>query len=253
MADLLSEAIEAYKAQRFAQAVEKYRAVMETEPNEPSGYLGLARSLGQLGRYDEALSICRRGLALNSDTVSFHGLLGSIYGRQKHYAASDQEFERAIQLAPQSSEPYAWFGTDLLTRGNLDKAEAMLKKASELNPKDGRIAENLAIVYSRQRRYHEASIYARYTFRFLPDFRRMRGLILTFNDEHPYAIACFILAVVIVVWVTGSFSLSPLVLALAGVALGAAFETFILRRWVVMTLYIVLSLFVLFFLYSITR
>lgn len=67
---LLREAGEAVGAQDFDTALERYREVIEREPELAAGRSGLARVLGHLGRYDEAIEEFDRALELDPRDLS---------------------------------------------------------------------------------------------------------------------------------------------------------------------------------------
>ena len=47
----------AYYARRYQDAIRSYRSAMELDPSSPLPYMGLGRSLTQLGKYKEAVNV----------------------------------------------------------------------------------------------------------------------------------------------------------------------------------------------------
>jgi tetratricopeptide (TPR) repeat protein len=69
--------------------------------------LGAAQLLWRLGRMDAAAAMAE---SAPMDTVEFHDLLGSIYYTKGDVKGASQEWQRSIQLAPNSAERYFRLG-----------------------------------------------------------------------------------------------------------------------------------------------
>ena len=98
------------------------RRALELAPGNAEVVLGAAHVIGNLGRLDESIALCRRAIALDPLNVQAHRYLGM----------------------------YSLFA------GLLEQAEAALKDAVELSPLGGMTYRSLGQVYLAQGRFPEA-------------------------------------------------------------------------------------------------
>jgi TolB-like protein/DNA-binding SARP family transcriptional activator len=85
--------------------------------------------------YPKAEEAARRALALDSTLAAPHATLGyvNLYYHWNWPVAED-EFRRAIRLAPEYSTAHQWFGNFLTAMGRFDEARAAFQRATEAEP-----------------------------------------------------------------------------------------------------------------------
>ncbi|HEU4460232.1 MAG TPA: type IV pilus biogenesis/stability protein PilW [Methylibium sp.] len=159
--------------------------------------LDLAAAYYADGRYDVALNEVKRALDANPDLPQALNLRGLILAALGDEALATQSFKRALELAPNDADTMHNFGWYLCQRGRygeaeamfqravaapqyrnanrtmlaqgvcearagqLDKAEATLKRAYELDAGNPATAMNLADVLYRKGDYERARFYVR--------------------------------------------------------------------------------------------
>ena len=83
------------------------------------GPLKKAMELTQAGKLDEAEAAYKQVLAKDPSVVEAHYNLGSIYLGRKDLAAAEVEFQRVVELEPQSGQGYARYRASTSRRGTL--------------------------------------------------------------------------------------------------------------------------------------
>ena len=148
------------------QAIQIERRALAIDPDLADAHMWLGAALLNLGRTDEAIAAIRDALRLEPDNGQAHQALARAYwvGRGD-FAAAIPEFERAIELNPEAGYSYLQLGLLLAWEGQYERAEAVCRRAVELQ--DQYISGNaglqvvganarLGYVYYLQGRYNEA-------------------------------------------------------------------------------------------------
>ncbi len=117
-------------------------------------------ALVDLNRIDEALPFVARASAMMPERAQFAAELGYIHQAQKHWQLSIDSYReaerRALRMTDEKDRKFelrrAYFGIgyNQIELGQLDQAEANLKKALEMAPDDQKIKDELE--YIRQQR-----------------------------------------------------------------------------------------------------
>ena len=116
------------------------------------------KKLAQAGRSAEALPILERAGATPEADWRVHSALGSTYDQQGLYEKAQLAYAKALTLQPEELSVLNNMGMSSALQGDLSKAEATLRQASQL-PKavtQPRIRQNLALVVGLQGRFEEA-------------------------------------------------------------------------------------------------
>lgn len=191
---LIGEILETQK--RYAEALALYAAVGEDTPFAAALSLRVARNLDQQDRTDEAVRVLEAfAAAERPGAVETLLALGHILRGRERFQEATQAYDRAIAqvdtLQPQHwgyfyargialersgeweraqadlkqaltlspEQPYVlnYLGYSWIDRrDNLEEAEGLVRRASELRPEDGFIADSLGWVYFVTGRYDEA-------------------------------------------------------------------------------------------------
>jgi tetratricopeptide (TPR) repeat protein len=111
------------------------------DPGNHEAYFQLGRALAKSRRYDEALDQYEQSIAIMPENPDAHFNLGYIFLGRKEYASAAREFEEVIKLKPPYlSDAYVNLGIARYNAGQLEEALIALKKAFQLNPKNGSIS-----------------------------------------------------------------------------------------------------------------
>jgi serine/threonine protein kinase/Tfp pilus assembly protein PilF len=115
------------------KAVELERRALALDPDLPDAHLFLGAALLSLGRTDDAIAENREAIRLDPDNGQAHQSLARAYWVGKgDFAAAIPEFERAIELNPESGYSYLQLGLLLGWIGEYDRAIEMCRRAVDL-------------------------------------------------------------------------------------------------------------------------
>ena len=144
----------AFETGKFNEALALYLELHYQNPKDLTALEGVARSLYQLKRYDEALEYCTLMLTVNEDVVWPHILRAYIHFLQKRPEASWVEANIAFDKAPNDWETIFLWGS-LLTEDDktIDEGIAYLEEAAKLQKQDWSVYNNLARAYSRKEQW----------------------------------------------------------------------------------------------------
>jgi tetratricopeptide (TPR) repeat protein len=163
-------------AGRVDDAIATLQAQLKSSPNDAAAYHYLCRAYFALGDWDRAVSACEKSVALAPDNSDYHLWLGRAYGekadRVNPFSAASlagkvrREFERAVQLNPNSVEARAdlaefYLDAPGIVGGGQDKARTQAAALSSLSQAkahyiNGRIAEKNRDRVSAENEYRAA-------------------------------------------------------------------------------------------------
>jgi len=121
--------------------------------------------------YPKAEEAARRALSLDSMLAAPHATLGyvNLYYHW-NWPVAEEEFQRAIRLAPEYSTAHQWFGNFLTAMGRFDEARAAFQRATEAEPLSliAAAASGWSRYYARA--YDEAEQHFARTLEMQPDY-----------------------------------------------------------------------------------
>jgi len=150
----------------YKLAIENFQAAVKEDPNYPQAWAGLGEGYsGAVMRQmippgegvPKARAAARRALALDDDIVEVHALLGQIHlDHERHFAAADQEFRRALELNDHSSRLWHHIAMWHAHQGHVAEAFAAVRRARELEPMTLLYSGSYGLLLYNSRRYDEA-------------------------------------------------------------------------------------------------
>jgi tetratricopeptide (TPR) repeat protein len=115
------------------KAIDVERRALAIAPDLAEAHAWLAAALLNLGQTDEAIAELREAIRIEPDNASAHqGLARAYWVGKGRFADAIPEFEKAIELNPQSGYSYLQLGLLLAWNGELAKAEDVLRRAVDL-------------------------------------------------------------------------------------------------------------------------
>jgi predicted O-linked N-acetylglucosamine transferase (SPINDLY family) len=142
-------AFEHHQAQRFGQAEQLYRALIQQDNTNPAilGLLGILCC--QTGRYGEAIDLLGRAIS-HTNTTRFSAHLGKFYHYlgQSLLAVGDADgavrtYQAATSLNPRDAGAQVNLGIALRAAGRLEEAIGSYRAAIAINPRDMAAHSNL--------------------------------------------------------------------------------------------------------------
>ena len=111
-----------------------WRDVTLKSPGNGRGWMNYGLQFMARGDYTNALALFDRAYALTPNYFTLAINMGVAHGAVRHDAEAVRQFERAIALAPGSSEPHFFYGRWLQSIGRTADAAAHFQAALKLNP-----------------------------------------------------------------------------------------------------------------------
>jgi tetratricopeptide (TPR) repeat protein len=150
---------------RSEEASKRLEALLAKRPDDTDVLTALGNVQRARKKFAEAAEIYGRAidkLGASETNWPLYYFRGTSYERAKQWPQAEADLKKALELVP-DSQPlgksqvlnylgYSW--VDMRT--NLDEAFKMLKRAVELNPRDGMIIDSLGWAYYRFERYDDA-------------------------------------------------------------------------------------------------
>jgi len=153
--------------EEFRKAVRFFEQAIARDPNYALAFTGLADCYSLLPIYDrtaratetmpQAKTAILRALAIDDDLSQAHASLGLILEIfDFDWTGAEREYQRAVELSPNSPVPHQWYGELLVNTGRFDEGLAEGRLAVELDPLSQVANLALGIQLNSARRYTEA-------------------------------------------------------------------------------------------------
>jgi TolB-like protein/class 3 adenylate cyclase/predicted Zn-dependent protease len=153
-------------AETYDRADAFYRQALARDPNFAEAAAALAR--GRLTRHwfvsplepaelQEVKSLIDRALALAPNSPQAHLALGLFfYWGHRQYQMALTEFNRALELQPNSALARTYCAWVYRRRGEWERSLAEFQRAQELDPRDAQIPQNIGATYLTLRQWKDA-------------------------------------------------------------------------------------------------
>ncbi len=188
---LLDKADFLYQSQMPQQAIEVYDAAIDLNPDFYAAWLGKAKSLLYLDRYDAALTAIDEAIRISPKSYSAWHILGQIYiqannnltkaiaayaraieinpnyaslwrdrglalRKQKKYTQAIESFTKASEINPQDSDNWLDLATTLNAVDKDKQALAAIERALKIDPQNPAIWQEKGAILTKNRQYNEA-------------------------------------------------------------------------------------------------
>ena len=153
--------------EEFRKAIAFFQQAITVEPDYALAFTGLANCYSLLPIYDrlsratetmpQARTAILKALAIDDGLAEAHASLGLILALfDFEWVAAERQYQRAIELSPNSPVPHQWYGELLVNTGRLDAGLAEGRRAVDLDPLSQVANLALGIQLNSARRYDEA-------------------------------------------------------------------------------------------------
>jgi serine/threonine-protein kinase len=135
---------------------------------------------------DQARTWCRRALDINGSLAPVHVAMGVVQDGTGHPADAIREYQRAVELSPDSADAYRLLAKAYEKADRLKEAEASYRKAIQLQPGYWGGYSDLGAFYSNYGRYAEAQMPLQRVIQLAPDnpigYRDLGGLWIAISQ-----------------------------------------------------------------------
>jgi TolB-like protein len=178
------------------KGVEYFRQAIESDPNYPLPYAGLADSYNFLGAFGLAIlspgeamprakAAAMRALELDESLAEAHASLAFV--RLYHdwdWPGAEREFQRAIELNPNYAPAHQWYSHLLMAGGRTGESISAARRAAEIDPLSLPAIMNLGWQYHWAGEYDLAVEHLRKLLEMDPNFEQGRwGLGLAYEQK----------------------------------------------------------------------
>ena len=150
------DAVDLGKNGQYQAAVNEWRNIAESNPDDARVQNNLGSALAALGKFDEAILHYNRGLDLNPQFHGIYNNLGLAFAAVGHADDAIAQFRTGLEFYPESADLHNNLGRALATKGLLDEATAQFARALEISPDLADAHSNLGQVLTGRGQFSEA-------------------------------------------------------------------------------------------------
>ncbi len=155
---------------RFDEAEKELRAAAEIAPKDTYLTRTLALVLADTNRVDEAVVMMNEAIKLSPDDNTLLYALANIYERAGRWKEGITVMEGALGKSPDDADALNFIGYTLLEHdSDPDRAEKLLRKATEVRPTDGYIKDSYGWLLYKKGKKKEALPVLTDALRLVPD------------------------------------------------------------------------------------
>jgi tetratricopeptide (TPR) repeat protein len=138
------------------KACASWRTVVDLAQDFEPAWLGLCRSLHQLGQLDTALRAALDGIQHNPQSADLLFCLGNLHYLQQQFDMAEQAYRHAIELQPDRADILASLGSAIAAQNRFEAAIEIMQRATALDPNRAEVQSNLADALFKAGRFDEA-------------------------------------------------------------------------------------------------
>ncbi|WP_177188132.1 tetratricopeptide repeat protein [Selenomonas ruminantium] len=133
----------------YTKAEECYRRAIQINPQNAGVYNDLANLYLNQGKYNDALKAVDKALSIDKKEI-YQDTLGEIYLNMGQYQKALDAYSKAINMNRSFAHAYLYRGLTYEKMGDLTKALADIRKATELDPNDTEARQNYQRLQGRR-------------------------------------------------------------------------------------------------------
>jgi tetratricopeptide (TPR) repeat protein/DNA-binding winged helix-turn-helix (wHTH) protein len=141
----------------YADAIRRFREIVEKFPTETESYVRLGRLLRGEGQPEEAANVLMQGLSIDPEDKNLYNILGATYSLMNRHSEAVAMGERYVALAPHEANAYDSLGLFQQHSGNYAAAIENYNRALELKPNFEIALIHLGNAYFQTGRYAAAA------------------------------------------------------------------------------------------------
>jgi len=135
--DLITEGSQAFRAQRYDDAITIYKKAVEKDPQSVDAHYNLALTYDQKGMIDESIESYKHVINLKPDHGQAHNNLGTVYEKKDMLSKAIAQYKLAIANDPDLPQAQYNLGRAYYKEGLLGKAAEHLYTGGSLFLKKG--------------------------------------------------------------------------------------------------------------------
>jgi len=173
---LFEKGFACHKANQLDQAKNFFEKVLDQDKNHINAIYLLATIFGQEKKYQEALDLFKRAIAIKDNIPELFYNQGIVLNAQGRFNEAIQSYETAIKLKPDIEEAYLNLGFIFQNLQQYQEAIIQYDKVLGLNPKQDKASFFRATCYLEMKNFNSA----------LKDFEKVKGAYTNFLGLKTY-------------------------------------------------------------------
>ena len=142
---VLAEALR--RQQRHREAIERYRDVLEIDPEHAAAHAGIGFALLELKRYEEAAESLARSVSLepqSPDAADRHAAMGRASAELGRTQAAAEHYERALEIDARNAEALDSFAVLRFRQQRYEEALGLYETLIEIGEANAQVHANMA-------------------------------------------------------------------------------------------------------------
>ena len=140
----------------WSAAEAEFKRANALEPNGEAGHSVYAAYLGDMGRFEEAISEMKKSLELDPLSVLWLMNLGLLYGEAGQPEKAIEQYRKVLEIDPKSADGHGSLGWVYDLQGNHTQAIAEWQEARRLSERDPSVVAGLGHAYATAGKSREA-------------------------------------------------------------------------------------------------
>ena len=143
--ELYNEGLDLQRADEIPDAIRKYHAAIELDPEDAAAHYNLGIALHDKGDLDESIASYRKAIEIDPNLASPHYNLGGTLMNKGDLDGAIAPLRKAIEIDPRHAAAHFGLGNALKDKGDLDGAIASYRKAIDIDPNLASAHYNLGV------------------------------------------------------------------------------------------------------------
>ncbi len=149
--------IEFHQKGHLLEAEQIYKDVLSQFPAHAGSLHMLGLLAYQSGNFEEAVDLISQAIAENATEAKLYADRGVAFRKLKKFNLALEDYQRALELAPNFFQAYVYKGNLFKELGQFDQSVENYEQAISLNPNDPRVQLSLANTLQALERHEEAA------------------------------------------------------------------------------------------------
>jgi tetratricopeptide (TPR) repeat protein/SAM-dependent methyltransferase len=141
---------------RISEAMARYDAAVQTDPNCARAHLNRGNVLLASGKIEEARRAYELAIACNPQYAGAHFNLGNLNSQVEEHESALRNYQAAVAIDPEFANAFVAMGNLLDTLRRTPEAKVSYERALAINPDDAGVHFNLALLATTEMRYEDA-------------------------------------------------------------------------------------------------
>jgi len=198
ISEIMKAAGRQHREGQYAEAVENYRLLLQTDPTCAELYVNIGIALKAQGKSDVAIANYKQAIQLKPELAEAYYNLANVLKDQNRHAEAIESYRQAVRLKPDFAQAYYNMGNVLRSNKQLGEAIETYRKAVIIKPDYAIAYNNLAMALNDIGRSAEAVENYRKAIQFRPDYSQAYnnlGIALKDQGHLDEAVECYAEAV----------------------------------------------------------